>query len=34
MPKKIIPLSDTKIASAKAKDKQYILNDGDSNYKP
>ena len=29
MPKKVVPLSDTKIASAKSKQKQYTLNDGD-----
>jgi len=29
MPKKVIPLSDTKIASAKPKEKQYKLSDGD-----
>ena len=29
MPKKILPLVDTKLAKAKAKDKQYTLNDGD-----
>ncbi|HIP19045.1 MAG TPA: DUF4102 domain-containing protein [Sulfurovum sp.] len=29
MPKKVVPLSDTKIASAKPKQKQYTLSDGD-----
>ena len=29
MPKKVVPLSDTKIASAKPKQKQYALSDGD-----
>ena len=29
MPKKIIPLTDIKISSAKAKDKQVSLSDGD-----
>ena len=29
MPKKVIPLSDTKIAGAKPKEKQYALSDGD-----
>ncbi len=29
MPKKVVPLSDTKIASTKPKQKQYTLSDGD-----
>ena len=29
MPKKVVPLSDTKIANAKPKEKQYTLSDGD-----